>query len=48
MVNRLMRHVMKVGLKHAALHVKINLMHFMHAWNYVESLQEFKLQDILV
>lgn len=25
MVNRLMRHVMKVGLKHAAFHLKVNL-----------------------
>ncbi len=38
MVNRLMGHMMKVGLKHAAFHLKINLVRFMHAWNYVESL----------
>lgn len=36
MVNGLMGHVMKVGLKHAAFNLKINLMPFMHAWNYVE------------
>lgn len=38
MVNRLTGHVMKAGLKHAVFHLKIDLMHFMRAWNYVEHL----------
>ncbi len=31
MVNRLMGHVMREGLKHADFHLEINLMHSMHA-----------------
>lgn len=48
MVNRLMGHVMKAGLKHAALHLRINLMHFMHSWYYAESLEELKFQEVLL
>lgn len=46
-VNRLMGRVMKVGLKHADFRLELNLVHFMHAWNYLESRHELKLQGVL-
>lgn len=47
-VNRLMGRVMKVGLNHTDFRLKLNLVDFMHAWNYLESRHELKLQDVLL